>query len=244
MHLPSPRAEPFAGEATFVTGADHPGSYPPEPFPEVAFVGRSNVGKSALLNRLLNRRKLARVSRTPGCTRRINFFRVKDRWWFVDLPGYGFAQVAAAESRQWDKTIGAYLRSRTDLRAVILLIDLRRGILDMDRTMIALLHAQAIPFLPVATKVDKLNRRDRDRNLGQLRRDLSRLSPLGPVAPSSALSGEGIAPLQQRLLELLTAAEPATTEPATTEPAALGGPATASPFPISPDAAAAAGKAP
>ncbi|MBF0370754.1 MAG: YihA family ribosome biogenesis GTP-binding protein [Magnetococcales bacterium] len=189
----------------FVTSALKLSEFPPADLPEVAVVGRSNVGKSALLNRLFNRKKLVRVSRTPGCTRRINFFQVKERWWFVDLPGYGFAKVNRQEHRGWEQAIGDYLDHRRNLRAVLLLMDLRRGITDIDREMILFLEERGIPLLPVATKIDKLKPNARRQGIVQINKQLKPLAQfaLMPVAATSSLKGDGIPELWKRIREVL-----------------------------------------
>lgn len=214
MHQPATgRKHGQLPEARFVLGAVSAQQFPTDDSAEIAFVGRSNVGKSSLLNRVLNRRNLARVSRTPGRTREINFFRVGERWWFVDLPGYGYANVAQSQRSVWDQLIGGYFEKRGTLRAVILLLDLRRGLTNLDQEILTHLDQQGIPALPVATKVDKLNQNNRRKALLSLEETLQEASPfiLTPVVPVSALNGKGVPNLWQRLLEIL--ADPATSDP-------------------------------
>ena len=129
---------------------------PPTKLPEVAFGGRSNVGKSSLLNALTNRKTLARVSNTPGRTREINLFDLGHRLTLADLPGYGYARVSKAMSADWRRLIEAYLRGRPQLRRVCLLIDARHGANENDRTMMEILNEAAASFLVVLTKTDKL----------------------------------------------------------------------------------------
>ncbi|MBF0425863.1 MAG: YihA family ribosome biogenesis GTP-binding protein [Magnetococcales bacterium] len=190
--------------AEFITGAVRATQFPPAELPEVAFVGRSNVGKSSLLNRLVGMRKLARVSGTPGCTREVNFFRVQGRWHFVDLPGYGYAQVPHQRRGGWEESVGAYLTARRDLRAVIVLLDIRRGVTDLDRQMIAWLQQLATPWQPVATKMDKLTGNKQRKALTDLNAESTRLGlfALGPVIACSALNGLGIDALRARLATL------------------------------------------
>ena len=192
-------------EARFITGAVNSRQFPEERLPEAAFAGRSNVGKSSLLNKLLNRRKLARVSRTPGRTREINFFSVGNRWMFVDLPGYGYARVQRQQRQVWDQAIGGYLNQRRALRAVILLLDPRRGVTDLDQALIDYLEKEGIAYLPVATKIDKLKSNPRRQALLQMTRQLQQKArfSLLPVVPVSALSGYGTLGLWQRLEEIL-----------------------------------------
>ncbi len=145
---------------------------PPSGLPEVAFAGRSNVGKSALLNRLVRRRALARVSRTPGRTQEINFFRVNDAFVLVDLPGYGYARVSKERREQWRPLIEAYLTSSPSLRGVVQLIDARHEATVDDRAMLDYLAGIAIPTLVVLTKVDKLSATAAPARLEALRTEL------------------------------------------------------------------------
>ncbi|MBI3781784.1 MAG: YihA family ribosome biogenesis GTP-binding protein [Deltaproteobacteria bacterium] len=146
----------MAHNARFLAGASQPARIPAFPYPEVAFAGRSNVGKSSLLNRLVGQRRLARVSKTPGRTQQINFFLVDERLTFVDLPGYGFARVPLRVKDEWKRLVEAYLVERRRLRAVIVLVDLRRLLEDDDALLVDFLAANHIPCLLVATKADKL----------------------------------------------------------------------------------------
>jgi GTP-binding protein len=143
--------------AEFVLSAKAPAHYPPPVLPEIAFAGRSNVGKSSLINTLLNRKGLARTSNTPGRTQEINFFRVNDRLAFVDLPGYGYAKVPESIRRQWGPMIETYLRERETLRLVVLILDIRRDPSDEDLQLIQWLSYYRIPFLIVVTKTDKVS---------------------------------------------------------------------------------------
>jgi GTP-binding protein len=146
----------FAGACDFIWGTGDINSLPPVSLPEIAFVGRSNAGKSSLINALTNRRTLARVSHTPGRTREINFFNLGGRLILADLPGYGYARASKTLAAEWQKLIFAYLRGRPSLRRTVLLIDARRGVLDIDREAMSLLDEAAVSFLMVLTKTDKL----------------------------------------------------------------------------------------
>ena len=176
--------------AEFVTSVVHPDGLPEEGLPEIAFAGRSNVGKSSLLNRLLNRRQLALTSKTPGKTRTLNYFRVNEALHFVDLPGYGYAKRGHQERRQWADLINGYLESRTSLRGILHLMDARHDPTARDVEMAGWLMQFGRPFLVVATKADKLpgsrkkSRLDRTRNL------LSQLGEFDFVSFSAA-SGQG-----------------------------------------------------
>lgn len=154
--------------AEFVVGAVGEKYSPEDGFPEVAFAGRSNVGKSSLINRLLQRRKLAHTSSTPGRTQQLNYYRVNDRLYFVDLPGYGFVQGGVDLRRVLGKLTEKFLASRDQLRAVVLLIDARHGATALDLEMVARLRQIGRPFLLVLTKADKLSRTKLDRQVEKL----------------------------------------------------------------------------
>ena len=146
----------FAQACDFVMGVRTEVDLPPVELPEVAFAGRSNVGKSSLLNALTNRRTLARTSNTPGRTREVNFFRLGERLMLVDLPGYGYARAGKEEIARWNELIGDYLRGRGNLLRVYLLIDARRGIGAPDRKVMELLDKAAVVYQVVLTKIDKV----------------------------------------------------------------------------------------
>lgn len=143
----------------FVISAARPGQFPPGNLPEVAFAGRSNVGKSSLLNMLVGRRALARTSATPGKTQQINFFRLDDRLHLVDLPGYGFARVSKSDRIAWARLIERYLTDRQTLRLVVSLVDIRHKPTTLDLDMFDWLEAVGVPFIVVLTKHDKVSPR-------------------------------------------------------------------------------------
>lgn len=143
--------------ATFIKSAVEIADFPPGEEPEVAFVGRSNVGKSSLINSLLGRKDLARTSNTPGRTQLINFFSINETIRFVDLPGYGYARVAASIKREWGPMIERYLKERTALKLVVLLLDARRTPSEQDLALSAWLDLNSLPTLWVLTKTDKLS---------------------------------------------------------------------------------------
>jgi GTP-binding protein len=176
--------------AEFLTSAVSPAQYPADGGPEVAFVGRSNVGKSSLINTLLNRRGLAKTSATPGKTRTINFFRVNGTLGFVDLPGYGFAQVSRAERAAWGPMVEEFFRTRQRLEGVVQLIDVRHAPTAEDqRTRVWLLQWHR-PLLVVATKVDKIGRPQRPKHLKEIA-EVLRLEAEAPMLVFSAQTGEG-----------------------------------------------------
>ena len=146
----------FAQECNFLLGIDKLGQLPDSSLPEVAFAGRSNVGKSSLINALTSRKAIARTSNTPGRTQQLNFFNLGKRLILVDLPGYGYARVSKTQVAAWTRTLKAFLRGRVTLRRVCLLIDSRVGIKDLDREMMDMLDSAAVMYQIVLTKVDKL----------------------------------------------------------------------------------------
>lgn len=146
----------FAREARFVAGAAEASALPRDNLPEIAFAGRSNVGKSSLLNALTGRRTLARTSNTPGRTRQINFFDLDARLMLVDLPGYGYAEAPRTEVRRWTAMLRHYLRARSALRRVCVLVDSRRGIAETDHPLMHLLDDSGVSYQIVLTKTDKV----------------------------------------------------------------------------------------
>jgi GTP-binding protein len=176
--------------AEFLTSAVTPTQYPVDVGPDIAFVGRSNVGKSSLINTLLNRRGLAKTSSTPGKTRTINFFRINGRLGFVDLPGYGFAQVSRAERAAWGPMVAQFFETRQRLQGVVHLIDVRHAPTAEDRRTRTWLLQWKRPLLVVATKVDKIGRTQRPSRLKQIAETLS-LDADAPIVLFSAQTGEG-----------------------------------------------------
>jgi GTP-binding protein len=144
----------FAAECRFIAGAAHPVALPTENLPEIAFIGRSNVGKSSLVNALTGRRMLARTSNTPGRTQQLNFFDLGGRLMLVDLPGYGYAAASKAAMRDWAALIRHYLTTRATLRRAYVLIDARRGVTDVDRPTMTLCDEAALSYQVVITKTD------------------------------------------------------------------------------------------
>jgi GTP-binding protein len=185
-------------DARFVASARAPSEVPPPRFAEVAFAGRSNVGKSSLINRLLGRRNLVRVSNTPGCTRGVNVFRVRledavvD---FVDLPGYGYAKRSKKERASWGPLVEGFVRTRDNLRATVVIVDIRRGLQKEEEQLLQFLREAAVPPVVVATKLDKLPRNRRRTELLKLRRGVDY-----PVIGFSAVSGEGREELMETVL--------------------------------------------
>ena len=183
----------------FIGGmAEKHGWRPDSPLPEVAFAGRSNVGKSSLLNSLVRRKSFARVSRTPGRTREINFFRVNNEFVLVDLPGYGYARISKEKKAGWRPMIESYLRRTTQLRGIVLLLDIRREPSEDDRAMLDFLAEVEVPTIVALTKTDKLSKAAAQERIGSIGRSLA-LEP-EQVIPFSAQTGEG----RVELLEAIT----------------------------------------
>jgi len=189
-------------QASFVLSALKPDDYPRDRRPEFAFVGRSNVGKSSLQNTLLRRKELARTSATPGKTQTINFFDINGTFYFVDLPGYGYAKVPKSMKDAWNKVMVAYLRGREPLRMVTALVDARHTPTAQDYHMLSILEEAEVPTLVVATKVDKLKRSQRARQLDHIRRDLD-LGDDGLLIPFSSVTREGVKELWRVIEDLL-----------------------------------------
>ena len=164
-------------EVSFLKSAFNETHYPPPDRPEVAFAGRSNVGKSSLINVLVNRKKMARTSSTPGRTQAINFFEIgKERMYLVDLPGYGFARVPLKVKASWGKMVEDYLRTRSNLKAVVVILDIRRDLSDGDRDLLEWLSKYGINAIVVLTKADKLSRQKVAERTKLLSRELMSVS--------------------------------------------------------------------
>ncbi len=184
----------------FLKSAYRRDHYPPADRPEVAFAGRSNVGKSSLINVLVNRRNVARTGSTPGRTQAINFFNLDDRLFLVDLPGYGFARVPPEVRRAWRPMVETYLQERSSLRSVVVILDIRREPSRGDRDLLEWLRAYGIPAILVLTKIDKLSRSKRAAQAAGLARQLADLAPDRPVL-FSAKTREGREEVWRRIDE-------------------------------------------
>ncbi|WP_296420210.1 ribosome biogenesis GTP-binding protein YihA/YsxC [Pseudooctadecabacter sp.] len=209
MQLPFPAAEApddltreagrkmFAGETEFLKGVVAMNGLPDADRPEVCFAGRSNVGKSSLINALTGRKGLARASNTPGRTQEINYFTVGESHYLVDLPGYGFANAPVAVVEKWQRLLKSYLRGRVTLRRAFVLVDARHGIKAVDEEIMALLSSSAVTFQCVLTKTDKLKKGDLDRVLVQVRDRLNKHPSAYPeLVITSSEKGDGIETLR------------------------------------------------
>jgi len=159
--------------AEFVTSAANPSQYPPEGLPEIAFAGRSNVGKSSLINVLVNRKHLVKTSSTPGRTQLVNFFDINDYFTFVDLPGYGYARVPASVKKKWGPMIETYLSGRSTLKGVVVILDIRRTPREEEHNLIAWLAHYSIARILVLTKADKLSKTKQDKQRAAVARFLA-----------------------------------------------------------------------
>lgn len=183
----------------FVVSAVSKDQYPDDALPEIALAGRSNVGKSSLINCLTNRKNLARTSSKPGKTQVLNFYRCNHAFYFVDVPGYGYAKVSKSVRSKWGKMLEMYFQTRSSLKAVILIVDLRHPPTADDKQMVQYLRYYQIPMIIVATKADKIAKGKWLKHLNVIRQHLT-LSSGDPLLPFSAKTGAG----KEELLQLLT----------------------------------------
>ena len=187
----------FAGPVDFVKGVTAMSGLPPADRVEVCFAGRSNVGKSSLINALTGRKNLARASNTPGRTQEINYFALGDSRYLVDLPGYGFAEAPVAVVRQWQALLKQYLQGRVTLRRAFVLIDTRHGVKAVDEEILTLLDKSAVTFQVVMTKADKVNRATREANIAQVMQALQKHPAAYPeIIVTSSEKGEGVETLR------------------------------------------------
>lgn len=216
MQLPFPLAEEpdditrekgrlmFAGETDFLKGVVAMSGLPPSDRIEVCFAGRSNVGKSSLINALTGRKGLARASNTPGRTQEINFFTAGPDHYLVDLPGYGFANAPVAVVEKWQRLLKQYLSGRQNLRRAFVLIDTRHGIKSVDEEIMALLDSSAVTFQAVLTKADKVKDADREKILQQVREKLAKHPAAFPeIILTSSEKGDGIPTLRATIATLI-----------------------------------------
>jgi GTP-binding protein len=189
-------------ESRFIISAVRPEQFPDAvdgvKLPEVAFLGRSNVGKSSLLNALVKQRDLAFTSARPGCTQKINFFRIGGEFVFADLPGYGFAKVPQQIKADWKKLVDSYLLGRESLKLCIVLLDARRGWMEKDLELKEWLEFHGRPYIVVATKVDKLTQREERSGLAAIREHLAE----GGLEPFSAVTGRGVREIWQAIRKI------------------------------------------
>lgn len=191
----------FSHEANFIAGAATIDAIPAGNLPEFAFIGRSNVGKSSLINALLGRKSLTRVSQTPGCTKQINFFNVGDKLSIVDLPGYGFAKISNQDRNAWNTLIHHYLRYRKQLKRVFLLIDSRHALKEVDEKTMSFLDEFAISYQIVLTKTDKPSDAQNTTLVTELKQLITKHAACHPdIILSSSVSKTGIDQLQKSIV--------------------------------------------
>lgn len=178
-------------DVQFVTGAARWEGLPDDGRPEVAFIGRSNVGKSSLVNRMLGRRGIAFTSGQPGKTQQLNYYLVDGERYFVDLPGYGYAKIARTERERWGRLIGRYLAEREALRLVVHLVDARHAPTAQDEDILGLMRGSPVPYLIALTKTDKLSGNGRSKSIARVQTLLDRLAMEVPVVLTSAEDGRG-----------------------------------------------------
>jgi GTP-binding protein len=187
----------FAGPVDFVKGVTAMAGLPAADRPEVCFAGRSNVGKSSLINALTGRKTLARASNTPGRTQEINYFALGEARYLVDLPGYGYAEAPVAVVAKWQALLKQYLAGRQTLRRAFVLIDARHGVKAVDEEILTLLDRSAVTFQAVLTKVDKINRAERAAVIDQVKGALARHPAAFPqIVVTSSENGDGIETLR------------------------------------------------
>jgi len=184
-------------KAEFVVSSAKPAAFPADRLPEIAFLGRSNVGKSSLINALTGQKGLAFTSSTPGRTQTINFYRIDGSLYFVDLPGYGYARVPPQYVLEWKKLIEHYLQNRETLKLSCLILDTRRGWMDKELELKRWLEYHGRPYLVIATKTDKLNQSEQEHGMRAIRRE--GVAPL----PFSALTGRGVREIWQAISKTL-----------------------------------------
>ncbi len=187
--------------AEFIKSVVAPAQLPKEPIPHIAFVGRSNVGKSTLLNSLLNQRRLAFVSSTPGKTQMINFYRINNRFYFVDLPGYGYAKSSKTLRESWQGLIEPYLQDTPGLVLVVMLIDVRHPLSALDEQLLEWLQERPLNYLVVATKADKLSRSELQKSLASLASHSPALQSVVAFSAKTGVGKEELWRLLQRALE-------------------------------------------
>jgi GTP-binding protein len=194
----------FAGPVDFVKGVVAMSGLPPADRLEICFAGRSNVGKSSLINALTGRKSLARASNTPGRTQEINYFALGAERYMVDLPGYGYAEAPLAVVAKWQALLRAYLAGRQTLRRAFVLIDTRHGVKDVDEEILTLLDRSALTFQVVMTKADKVSAAERDANIAQVRGALAKHPAAFPeLVVTSSEKGDGIATLRAIIATLV-----------------------------------------
>ena len=193
----------FNGQATFVTSAPKLEDCPPASLPEVCFAGRSNVGKSSLINALTNKKRLARTSNVPGKTQQMNYYNISDACYFVDLPGYGYAKVPKRERERWGRNIREYLEKRHTLRLIIHVVDSRHKPTELDQDFFYWMAANEMPFSVLMSKSDKLSNNKRAKSKADVRKILAEMNIEVPILAYSSESKLGIEAVQDLISEFV-----------------------------------------
>ncbi|PWN05362.1 ribosome biogenesis GTP-binding protein YihA/YsxC [Rhodohalobacter mucosus] len=188
-------------KARFITSAPKLSDCPPESLPEICFAGRSNVGKSSIINKITNRKRLARTSNTPGKTQQMNYYEIDDSFYLVDLPGFGYAKVPKKERDRWGRDIQNYLLKRNTLHLVLHLVDSRHPPSKLDEEFFYWLGSNQKPFAILLTKADKISNNKLRSSLAAIRKILEEMNIDVPVIPCSAQSGKGIEEIRSLILE-------------------------------------------
>lgn len=195
----------FNQPCRFIAGAASIASLPPESHPEIAFIGRSNVGKSSLVNALTGRKTLARTSQNPGHTKQLNFFQLGEALMLVDMPGYGYAKVSKAQKGEWDALIRSYLSGRTTLKRACVLIDARRGVMKPDEEFMQLLDESAVSFQVILTKTDAIDPNGLSNLLQSVAKTIHSHAAAHPQAiATSAYGSTGVEALREQLAPFAT----------------------------------------
>lgn len=193
----------YNGNATFITSAPKLEDCPPESLPEACFAGRSNVGKSSLINALTNKKRLARTSNVPGKTQQMNYYNISDTCYFVDLPGYGYAKVPIRERERWGRNIREYLEKRKTLRIIIHVVDARHKPSELDQDFFYWMASNQMPFAVVLSKADKLSNNKRTKSMADVRKILAQMNIEVPILAYSSESKLGIEAVQDLISEFV-----------------------------------------
>ena len=193
----------FNRQAKFITSATKLEECPPPGLPEVCFAGRSNVGKSSLINALLNKKNIARTSNVPGKTQQMNYYRIGDACYFVDLPGYGYAKVPKKERERWGKNIRDYLMDRESLRLILQVVDVRHDPSQLDEDFFYWMGMNEKPFAVVLSKADKISRNKVNQSKAKVRRIMKEMNIEVPILPYSSSSRDGIDEIKSLIKELV-----------------------------------------
>ncbi|HKK24445.1 MAG TPA: ribosome biogenesis GTP-binding protein YihA/YsxC [Gracilimonas sp.] len=193
----------FNRQAKFITSATKLEECPPPGLPEVCFAGRSNVGKSSLINALLNKKNIARTSNVPGKTQQMNYYRIGDACYFVDLPGYGYAKVPKKERERWGKNIRDYLMDRESLRLILHVVDVRHDPSQLDEDFFYWMGMNEKPFAVVLSKADKISRNKVNQSKAKVRRIMKEMNIEVPILPYSSSSRDGIDEIKSLIKEFV-----------------------------------------